>query len=152
MSYAAVQVVGLEDAVEMFEDAAIKLVDMREAQPLINQLLSILYVRRWQEWGGYLYDTGRLMRSWTETSLTSSGDALRRAHFDTVEYGSSVPYGRFHASKILATDRQLMVELPEAMADYYAGVRTVRGHMRGDVQVRPHLRRTASPELSASHG
>jgi hypothetical protein len=152
MAYRAIQTIGLADAVEMLEDTAIKLEDMRNAQPLVNQILSILYVRRWRQWNGYLYDTGRLMRSWTETSLNSSGDALRRAHADRVEYGSSVPYGRFYAERILATDRMMTIDLPEAMADYYAGVRSVRGHMREGAWVRPHLRRAVSPDLSAAHG
>lgn len=152
MAYSAIRVIGLEEAVEMVDNAAIKLDDMRLAQPLINQILSILYVRRWRDWNGYLYETGRLQRSWTDTALTASGDALRRAHTDRIEYGSSVPYGRFHAEAILANDRMMSVDLPEAMADYYAGVRSVRGHMREGAWVRPHLRRSASPDLSAGHG
>jgi len=149
MSYRSIQVIGAEEAVEMFTESAVKLEDMRYAQPLINQLLSITYHRKWRAWNGYLYDTGRLMRSWT--ALTRTTDALRSAHYDHVEYGSSVPYGRFYSGQILEVNSKGVMDVTEAMADYYAGVRVVAGYVRGDVAVRSHVRRSAAAQLAAAH-
>lgn len=145
MTYRAIHVIGVEEAVGMLGESAANLESMVRAQPMINQILSIHYVRKWRDWQGFLYDTGRLMASWTDTSLSSGGDALRRAHIDRIEYGSSVWYGAFWSHKILDDiGGKTTMDVSEAMADYYAGMRTVRSHWRGDSRVRAYLRATHS--------
>jgi len=139
MTYRAITAVGVEEATAMFAEIGLRLENMEMAAPVVNQLLSIHFIRKWENWHGYLYDTGRLQRSWTSVHRTT--DALRRAHRDEIEYGSSVPYGRFYEQQILGdVDARGGIDITEAMADYYAGVRAVSGHRRGQSMVRSYLR------------
>lgn len=147
-TYSVFQTLGIAEAVEMVSTSALALEDMRVAQPIVNQMLSAAYIKRWARWGGYLYDTGRLERSFTETSRT--GDALRRAHVDSIEYGSSVPYARFYSGQLLEVDNAMINDMATALADFYAGHRVVRGHMRGGSWVKPYIR--ANVALAMSHG
>lgn len=140
---------GVEGALEMLATSTLRLEDMRLAAPIVNQMLSVAYQRRWAAWDGWLYESGRLHDSFTDSF---SNDAIRQAHWDAIEYGSSVPYARFHQGALLEVDAKMEIDMAEAMADYFEGARVIRGHYRAGSWVRPHVRGGVANPLSAVHG
>src|SRR3954468_10191813 len=88
---------GVEEASSWLDGIAGHLGDLQGAEDQIDAALRSAYTLRWREWAGDLFDTGRLARSFT--SLQGGGDALRKAHRDSIEYGSRVEYARFHSGR-----------------------------------------------------
>ena len=143
----SVQALGIDGALQMLEGSAHSLSDMRQAEPIVQQLLYVMYSRRWARWGEHLYETGRLRESFTDAA---SSDAIREAHWDKIEYGSTVPYASIYSDELLKVDAKSEADLADAMADYYAGARLVRGHVRAGVWVSPYVRRNVA--LARAHG
>jgi hypothetical protein len=110
------QALGVNEAVEMLETVALHVHDMRGVEDSIDDALSQGYKRQFADWGGWLVDTGRLRASLTENA---SPDALREAHLDAVEFGSTTPYARFHASALLNVTPRVERDVAETVADYY---------------------------------
>lgn len=112
-----VQADGVEEAAAMLEGIAFNLGDLRAAESYVDSALNQAYRQRWAEWGGFLRDSGRLERSFTSDQ---SGDALRTAHHDSIEFGSTVPYARFWGKALLDLSSRDVERLAEGMADYFA--------------------------------
>jgi hypothetical protein len=82
------------------------------------------YDRKFAEWNGYLVDTGAL-----KDSLTWDGPhALREAHHLAIEFGTKLPYARFHQGALLDIRRDVYDEVADALADYVMPQEIVSGY------------------------
>lgn len=115
------------------------------AAPLVNRVLNKEYTQRFQEWDGYMVETGATREAWTDDEATG---ALRRAHAGSIEYGSTIYYNRFHRSVLLYLSEKTLSEIEEAMASFFVPsgdlrpeLTYVKGYDRGDNErVRPYVR------------
>lgn len=87
------------------------------AAPFIYNQLEEAYDRKFDDWNGYLVETGTL-----RDSLTESGGpyAIRRAHNQAIEFGTSLPYARFHWKALLDLHGDTEGRMAEGMAAYFA--------------------------------
>jgi hypothetical protein len=85
------------------------------AAGFVYEVLEEEYDRKFRDWGGWLVDSGRMAASLTSDS---SPDAVRRAHQNAIEFGSTVPYARFWSGPLLDISDRAEAEVTEAMADF----------------------------------
>src|SRR4051794_7723332 len=118
MAAPAFEALGVDEAESMLDEIARHLSDLQGAEDQFDAALRSAYTLRWREWAGELFASGRLFRSFT--SMQGGGDALRKAHIDSVEFGSTVPYARFHSGRLLEITPRMQEAITTAVADYYA--------------------------------
>jgi hypothetical protein len=108
---------GIGAAIEMFSGVGARLVDLRAAEEPIDKTLREGYRQKFDDWRGWLVDAGALMKSLTDDGAAG---ALREAHHDEIEFGSTVSYARFHRGALLDITPKMERDLGEVLADHYA--------------------------------
>jgi hypothetical protein len=119
--YSPVQIFGLGEAEMMLTRIAHNLSDVRGAKPAVDESLSQAYEERFRRWNGFMVDTGKTKEVWTSKQNESGNDAIRLAHFDAIEYGSSVWYNTFHAKALLRVTPTMRVKISELMLAHFVG-------------------------------
>lgn len=87
------------------------------AAPQIFRMLETFYESQFAtgfgRYRGYMVDTGRTWAAWT----TETDDSIRLKHFG-IEFGSDIPYNRFHQNVLLHIPRWLDDLISEILADF----------------------------------
>jgi hypothetical protein len=109
------KVTGIESTTRMLQGLVDRLRDPSGAQRPVDKALNAAYRARFDSWHGYLVDTGRLRASFTDDGATG---AVRRVGHDSVEFGSDVPYARFHSGSLLRITPAMTDAMAEVLAEY----------------------------------
>jgi hypothetical protein len=110
-----IQAFGFKDASGKLKKVSFRMRNARPAFELVNELLEQSEKRVFAKLGGKYVDTGALMDSLTQPN---ANEAIREAHMDGLDFGTSLWYARFHKDrrgrsptlKLLPKERKLAAE------------------------------------------
>lgn len=107
---------GLREARGMLLAIGGRLEDPAGMASVVFPMLEREYVKRFDRWYPRMYDTGDLRHSLTEEHANG---AIREIHLDSIDFGTSIPYAKFHWRKLLAHSPGLDDRIVTALAAYY---------------------------------
>lgn len=111
------QTIGIRNAANTLFAVRNNLEDPEAAAPFVYNQFEEHFDRKFDDWGGYLVDSGLLRDSLTNSS---SEFAIRRAHNQAIEFGTAVPYARFHAGALLDLPADTDERVTQGMASYFS--------------------------------
>ena len=145
---------GIREAGEVLLACVSALNNASRSAPLVYRILNDEYRSKFRNWEGhgrggkdYMVETGKTREVWTSPQQRSGGGAIREAHGNKIEYGSSIFYNKFHWRALTAHSAKVDHLITEAMAEFFVpeqarytrGYYATRGGKR--VFIRPYLSR-----------
>lgn len=112
-----IQTIGIHNAANTLFAVRNNLEDPEAAAPFVYSQFEEHFDRKFDDWNGYLVDTGVLRASLTDESAEF---AIRRAHNQAIEFGTSLPYARFHARALLHIPADTEERVTQGMASYFS--------------------------------
>lgn len=109
---------GLMEARGMFLAIGGALEDTEAVGPVIFEALNRQYERKFNDWNGYMVETGATKAAWTQNEAPG---AIRNIFPESIEFGSDIAYNRYHYKELLsARDSEVAAtEITELVAEHY---------------------------------